>query len=75
MEDAVLFTNILNNVFDDKISPNQHICVKHLLELVVTIHITLHFKHTLLSVLEQGMVQIVIVYLLDSLLINISSLS
>ena len=31
VEYTVVLTDILNDVFDDKISSNQHICVKHLL--------------------------------------------
>jgi hypothetical protein len=75
MQDTVVFADILNDVFDDKISSDEHIGVQHLFELIVAVHISLNLKHAFLSIIEQAVIQIVIVDLLDTLLIDIRSLS
>jgi hypothetical protein len=52
VQDAMMFTDILYDIFDDKVPSNQHVGVKHLLELIEAVHISLNFKHSFLSIFE-----------------------
>ena len=74
VENAVMLADVLDDIFNNKVSANKHICVKHLFELVIAIHISLNFKHALFTIVEQPIIQIVIVYLFDILFIDLRGL-
>ena len=53
MEKAMRFAYFLDNIFNNSISTNEHISINHLFKLIIRVHISSHFQHTLLSISKQ----------------------